>query len=171
MSKKVIRLTESELKRMIKNIISEQPVPGAAAAPAQGIKKDVLNSKVRNQNADLFADAAKTQQLGRYKIVSLGTSADGKPNSMIMLTVANLQELTNTGGDAYGGYKDPESIKSIQISCDHMSLYATKNNGKTMEVYCPGLLAVLKDALNCKMIDRNQGFSSTGGSAAGASFA
>ena len=43
MSKKVIRLTESELKRMIKSIISEQSVtPGAAAAPAQGIKKELL---------------------------------------------------------------------------------------------------------------------------------
>jgi len=172
MSKKVIRLTESELKRMIKNIISEQPVPGAAAAttPAQGIKKDVLNSKVRNQNATFYADAAKTRELGTYKIVNLGTSADGKPNSMIMLDVANLEELTNTGGAAYGGYKDPESIKSIQISCDYMSLYATKNNGKTMDVFCPGLLAILKDALNCKMINRDKGFTSTGGSAAGAAF-
>jgi hypothetical protein len=168
MSKKVIRLTESELKRMIKNIISEQPVPGAAAPP-QGIKKEVI-SQIRNQNADLFADAAKTKLLGRYKIMQIGTSQDGKPNSMIMLDVKNLSELTNTGGAAYGGYTEPTSIKSIQISCDNMELYATTNAGKSMTVFCPGLLAKLKEALNCKMIDREAGYTSTGGSSAGASF-
>ncbi len=173
MSKKVIRLTESELKRMIKSIISEQSVTPAApgtAAPEQGIKKEVLN-QIRNQNADIFADAAKTQLLGRYKIMRIGHSADGKPNSMIMLDVTNLQDLTNTGGVAYGGYKEPTDIKNIQISCDSMYLYAITNAGKSMTVYCPGLLAKLKEALNCKMIDRNQGFSSTGGSSAGSAFA
>lgn len=170
MSKKVIRLTESELKRMIKSIISEQSVtPGAAAAPAQGIKKDVLNL-IRNQNADLFSDEAKTTRLGRYKIMQIGTSADGKPNSMIMLDVKNLNELSNTGGEQYGA-KDPKSVKSIQISCDGLYLYAQTNDGKGMRVYCPGLEAKLKEALNCQMIDRNQGFTSTGGSTAGASFA
>jgi hypothetical protein len=172
MSKKVIRLTESELKRMIKSIISEQSVTPAApgtAAPAQGIKKEVL-SQIRNQNADLFADAAKTKLLGRYKIMQIGRSADDKPNSMIMLDVKNLSELTNTGGAAYGGYTEPTSIKSIQISCDNMELYATTNAGKSMTVFCPGLLAKLKEALNCKMIDREAGYTSTGGSSAGASF-
>jgi hypothetical protein len=167
MSKKVIRLTESELKRMIKNIISEQPVPGAAA-PAQGIKKEVL-SQIRNQNADLFADAGKATRLGRYKIMQIGTSQDGKPNNMIMLEVKNLNEISNTGGEQYGA-KDPKSIKSIQMSCDGLYLYAQTNDGKGMRVYCPGLEAKLKEALNCQMIDRGEGFTSTGGSSAGASF-
>ena len=102
--------------------------------------------------------------------MQIGHSADGKPNSMIMLDVKNLNEISNNGGESYGA-KDPKSIKSIQMSCDGLYLYAQTNDGKGMRVYCPGLEAKLKEALNCQMIDRGEGFTSTGGSSAGSAFA
>lgn len=162
MSKKVIRLTESELKRMIKNIISEQPVtPGAAAAPAQGIKKEVL-AGLSGKNADIFADAGKATQLGRYRIMRVGTSMGDDKDPGIYLDVKNLTDISNTGNPT-GRQPDPKGIKAISISCDSPYLYATFNSGGGTRVHCPQLEAKLKEALNCPNINRNADFAQAGG--------
>lgn len=169
MSKKVIRLTESELKRMIKNIISEQPVtPGAAAAPAQGIKKEVLTG-LSGKNADIFADAAKATLLGRYRIMKVGTSVGSDKDPMIYLDVTNLTDISNTGNPT-GRQPDAKGIKAISISCDSPYLYAVQNGGGGAIVHCPQLLAKLKEALNCQNINRGADFAQ-GGSKSPSDFA
>ena len=162
MSKKVIRLTESELKRMIKNIISEQPVNPGAAAPAQGIKKEVL-AGIKGKNADIFADPNKQTGLGRYRIMSVGTtsSVNGK-NPGFFLEVMNLNDISNSG-EPTGRPLDPKGIKSIYISCDAPYLYGQFNSGGGARVHCPQLEAKLKEALNCQNINRNADFAQAGG--------
>jgi hypothetical protein len=159
MSKKVIRLTESELKRMIKNIISEQPVPGTA--PVQGIKKELLTG-LRGKNAAIFADAGKTNGLGVYRIVSVGTSTDAKGDNGIYINVTNLNDISGSGNPT-GRQADPKGIKTLQISCDAQYLYAMTNGNNSMRVYCPQLEAKLIEALNCPAVNRNVDFSQAGG--------
>ena len=161
MSKKVIRLTESELKRMIKSIISEQSVtPGVAAAPAQGIKKELLGG-LNGKNADIFADAAKTNLLGRYRIMGVGTSMGADKDPGLYLQVKNLSEISNTG-NPNGRQPDPKGIKAISISCDVPYLYADFNGGGGARVHCAQLEAKLKEAMNCQNINRNADFAQAG---------
>ena len=161
MNKKTIRLNESDLKKYINKVVSEQNVQpntnkqhGLGAIlddkKARGININMCNN-LKGKNVSLFYDSAKTKLIATIQVTEAGPfkwKEYGNDN-FIMVKGTNIKEI----GGSTGKPIDSDSIGKymIVLGCNQkeLNLAFRTNNKPTITVYCPQLKEYLTKALNC----------------------
>jgi hypothetical protein len=176
MSKKIIRLTESNLKNYIKKIVAEQVANTPAPAPASkpGVAPttpskppsvgQAIDAAVKGKNVQMYRDAQKQTKAGLYRIQKTDSIAtDGK---IIWLEVLDLDTININTGDA-NHVEDPKKIINIiQWKCGDSVFYCSSSEGYMgVKLYNPELAAALSTAMNCNQFKVNPkpDFASNGG--------
>jgi len=167
MSKKTIRLTESDLKKYISKVVSEQtsaPVGGGSNSQQKGmglkrgINTDLLNPLV-GKVASLFRDVNKSQLAAKIKI----TEAKPLNDSVIRIKGDDLSMVNQTTGEMNKSFGKIE----VYLMCKQKELYAfemdpstgkshgaigagkVQKNKPSVVVYCPSLKKILMNSLGC----------------------
>jgi len=181
MKKRVIRLTESELKRYINKVVSEQMInKSEPTAPAKGsfnmklgdpvvqvAQKTNKWAEINGKNAKMYYDPQRTQVamiLNIIKPTSINTDGKGVDFSVKDLRFVN----TSNGYDTSRSEDSKKKIIELQTTCGGDVFYAfpEDNHAPFVRLYCPELTAAVSKALNCDQfkVNTTPTFSSNGGS-------
>ena len=172
MSKKIIRLTESNLKNYIKKIVAEQMINKSQPTvdPTKTSVKlgDTTQNtdpwlKLRGVNAQMFMDKGKTQKGPIVKIANCVTINGGKG---VYLYIQDLSKMNTNLGTFYDN-KD-KGFTRLQFDCGDTNFYAIGEPGTDIRgwLYNDMLVKATSTALNCDKLKMNtdvQMTSSTGG--------
>lgn len=158
MSKKIIRLTESNLKNYIKKIVAEQ----VASTPAAPAKTDAM-AAIRGKNVQMYYDPGKTNKATILKVASQGhgKSTDGKT---LFLSVQDLEKMnTNTG--EFIKNDDKGCVEIIHTCGDGGFIAMGENNQRLKSIYNPEFMKVVEDVTGCNQFKMNTkpDFASNGG--------
>jgi hypothetical protein len=172
MKKRVIRLTESELKRYINKVVSEQMINKSTPSVdptktsvklGDTTKKTNVWAEINGENPTMYYDPQKTKVAMLLNIIRpIAINADGKG---VDLGVRDLRFVnTSNGYDTSDDKK--EKIVELRTTCGSNIFYAYKEDGNYVELFCPGLTAAVSKALNCNQfkVNTTPKFSSNGGS-------
>jgi hypothetical protein len=145
MKKKIIRITESELKNYIRKVISEQSQPQTSSLD------ELLNKKVQ-----LYVDRNKTTPSHIVKIVKIGTTSGGS----IQFDVQDLDFVTDTGADRTGARDGKGKITSMMFNCKTSNYVGVVQDGKGGILFSPSFTDKVKQLVGCQTINRTPDFAS-----------
>ena len=176
MKKRVIRLTESELKRYINKVVSEQMINKSTPSVdptktsvklGDTTKKTNVWAEINGVNAKMYYDPQRTQVamiLNIIKPTSINTDGKG-----VDLGVKDLRFVnTSNGYDTSRSEDSKKKIVELRTTCGDSIFYAfpEDNYAPFVKLYCPELTAAVSKALNCNQfkVNTTPTFSSNGGS-------
>ena len=145
MKKKIIRITESELKNYIKKVISEQPQPQTSSLDG-----------LLNKNVQLYVDRNKTTASHIVKIVKISTTSGGS----IQFDVQDLDFVTDTGANRVGARDGKGKITNMFFNCKSSGYVMATQDGKSEILYSPSFTDKVKQLVGCQTINRTPDFAS-----------
>ena len=172
MKKRVIRLTESELKRYINKVVSEQminksqptvdPTKTSVKLGDTTQKTDAM-AAIRGKNVQMYYDQGKTNKAYIIKVESQGheKATDGKT---LFLRVQDLTKMnTNTG--EFLRNDDKGCVKIIHTCGNGGFVAMGEGDYQLKSLYNPEFMKVVEDITGCKQfkMNTNPDFASNGG--------